>query len=454
MKWQTKKPAKKYRGKKRTVKKTTYKYSYIMASNSFAIKTKVKNTCSSHTYNAATCTSPKTCSKCGTTEGSALGHNWGAWYVDKPATTSAEGAEKRTCARCGYKETRSIPKITNITPTTVNPEVLKSNPYKGWDDDPYAIGSTVTVWAGIKTRTFKKTYKNYWESQTDSEAMALTDDSLLCYYQDVDGKWTYGGESRYNKSGARFNLDCFGSYDTTKDGGGCYMVKIYNCDYSKLEVIPESYPVPEETYTNERSPKKTTVLYYKKNNSRIAMAPSDGSIYKIFNDSAGTKIGIVIPFYTHASSGTGLGFYTDIFKFTIKYDGQIIGTINADSTQCYWNKNWTVDTCGGMSPVRKVAWDIAREAIPKGQESGDLATDLTTICRYLENTTKYSKDKYVYYNGDPLFTMNCAGSAIVLETYAFFKYNEYGFVTPRGGDDNHKSYSPMSMPESNCNVYN
>ena len=43
------------------------------------------NTTCSHVYNAATCTEPQTCSKCGATKGSALGH-----------TTSTS-----TCTRCG-----------------------------------------------------------------------------------------------------------------------------------------------------------------------------------------------------------------------------------------------------------------------------------------------------------------------------------------------------------------
>ncbi|MBQ6662996.1 MAG: bacterial Ig-like domain-containing protein, partial [Firmicutes bacterium] len=39
-----------------------------------------------------------------------LGHDWGSWKVVKEATESAEGEGARTCARCGEKETRVIPK--------------------------------------------------------------------------------------------------------------------------------------------------------------------------------------------------------------------------------------------------------------------------------------------------------------------------------------------------------
>lgn len=36
-----------------------------------------------HERTDATCTEPKVCSKCGETEGDALGHSWGSWKVEK-----------------------------------------------------------------------------------------------------------------------------------------------------------------------------------------------------------------------------------------------------------------------------------------------------------------------------------------------------------------------------------
>lgn len=47
-----------------------------------------------HTWVAATCTEPKTCSECGATEGEPLGHDWEEATCIKP----------RTCKRCGYVE--------------------------------------------------------------------------------------------------------------------------------------------------------------------------------------------------------------------------------------------------------------------------------------------------------------------------------------------------------------
>ncbi len=54
-------------------------------------------TCS-HTYKNATCTTPKTCTKCGTTEGKALGHSY------KNATCTAP----KTCSRCGVTDGKAL----------------------------------------------------------------------------------------------------------------------------------------------------------------------------------------------------------------------------------------------------------------------------------------------------------------------------------------------------------
>ena len=52
----------------------------------------------SHNWSAATCTAPKTCSKCGETEGKELGHSWG------DATCTAP----KTCSVCGTTEGKEL----------------------------------------------------------------------------------------------------------------------------------------------------------------------------------------------------------------------------------------------------------------------------------------------------------------------------------------------------------
>ena len=55
------------------------------------------NVCS-HNWKAATCTTPKTCSKCGETSGNALGHTW----------KSASCTHPKTCSKCGRTDGNTL----------------------------------------------------------------------------------------------------------------------------------------------------------------------------------------------------------------------------------------------------------------------------------------------------------------------------------------------------------
>lgn len=68
-----------------------------------------------HSGGTANCTQQAVCTICGTAYGDldANGHDWGAWAVTTPATTSAAGVETRVCKRNkSHTETRDIPKLT------------------------------------------------------------------------------------------------------------------------------------------------------------------------------------------------------------------------------------------------------------------------------------------------------------------------------------------------------
>lgn len=56
-----------------------------------------------HEWAEATCTEPKTCTKCGETKGEAIGHKWEEATVDRP----------KTCSVCGLTE--GEPKEMNVT---------------------------------------------------------------------------------------------------------------------------------------------------------------------------------------------------------------------------------------------------------------------------------------------------------------------------------------------------
>ena len=60
-----------------------------------------------HSYAAATCTKPKTCTACGATSGSANGHSYSS-KVTTAATCTSAGVRTYTCSACSDKYTESI----------------------------------------------------------------------------------------------------------------------------------------------------------------------------------------------------------------------------------------------------------------------------------------------------------------------------------------------------------
>lgn len=63
-----------------------------------------------HKWTEATCTEPKTCERCGETEGTALGHTFSEYTVAKEPTCTENGSKEAVCSVCGYKITEDIPK--------------------------------------------------------------------------------------------------------------------------------------------------------------------------------------------------------------------------------------------------------------------------------------------------------------------------------------------------------
>ena len=58
-----------------------------------------------HSWIAATCTAPKKCSVCGATEGSALGHSFTNYISDNNATCTTDGTKTAKCDRCSVTNT-------------------------------------------------------------------------------------------------------------------------------------------------------------------------------------------------------------------------------------------------------------------------------------------------------------------------------------------------------------
>ncbi len=58
-----------------------------------------------HTWDAATCTTPKTCSKCGETMGKELGHSYTNYTSNNDATCTVDGTKTAQCDNCTEKNT-------------------------------------------------------------------------------------------------------------------------------------------------------------------------------------------------------------------------------------------------------------------------------------------------------------------------------------------------------------
>ena len=137
------------------------------------------NVCS-HNWKTATCTMPKTCSKCGETSGNALGHTW----------KSASCTQPKTCSECGEKEGNALGHTTTTGICT------RCNVRQGWTKSEVQslikvysvfvdeINSTGGVdmkiaWENTSTKTIKYVYFTV-------EAYNAVDDKVYCEIGDYN----------------------------------------------------------------------------------------------------------------------------------------------------------------------------------------------------------------------------------------------------------------------------
>lgn len=73
-----------------------------------------RGTAKGHTWKEATCTEPKTCTACGKTEGEALGHEEGDWEVTETDMISATKVLKKYCVVCGEELKRKTQDIDTL----------------------------------------------------------------------------------------------------------------------------------------------------------------------------------------------------------------------------------------------------------------------------------------------------------------------------------------------------
>ena len=125
-----------------------------------------------HTFSDATCTSPKTCSVCGKTEGNALGHSWSDATCTAPKTCSVCGAtegsalghsyENGNCSRCGQADPNN--KVAAYLAGVMNDWSTTSLPLYGSD----GITGSVTIELSAGTYKFKIVHNGTWYGNSGS----------------------------------------------------------------------------------------------------------------------------------------------------------------------------------------------------------------------------------------------------------------------------------------------
>ena len=91
-----------------------------------------------HTWTAASCTAPRTCSVCSATDGNPLGHDWSDWTVTNEATCTEKGEKTRSCKRdgCDATETREIAALGHTEGKAVRENVVPATKdHKGSYDE-------------------------------------------------------------------------------------------------------------------------------------------------------------------------------------------------------------------------------------------------------------------------------------------------------------------------------
>ena len=115
-----------------------------------------------HEWVDATCTAPKTCSKCQETEGEALGHTEGEWELTETDVVNTVEISKKCCTVCGTeldsKETK-IDKLHDDTFFLFSPEqffqrlekildLISDNDYRFEISDEFSFFYTQNIFCG------------------------------------------------------------------------------------------------------------------------------------------------------------------------------------------------------------------------------------------------------------------------------------------------------------------
>ena len=289
---------------------------------------------------------------------------------------------------------------------------------------PVPERKTVTSYTGKQRDIYRIPGEDFWRYVSNDAKVT----SLASIDRTVDGEFGSESSRMIQYHGATFNAT---EIANAKPQDYAVSVSMYNGDTNKftLELENGVYISGMNTYkeVGNHQYNQTVVYYYFKDGHPIAEPYHDGTfVYK--TETSGNITTKKFFVYNGATDvGAALGIWAPTFKVYVKYDGKLIETINIDTASTEGHPEWTTQTCNGMSPWRKVALDLADTAIKaKGGSTGNINTDLHLIRDYLEETYAYGQNLDAY---GATFCMKCNMGALVLETYAVYRYGKYGFAS-------------------------
>lgn len=413
-KWQTKKPAKKYRGKKKTLKKTEYKYSNASPKKTTTTKT----------------------------------HTWDKGKVTKQPTTTKTGIRTYTCTKCGKTKTSEIPKIEERKSEN-NDDGDVVTPLEGTQ------AKTVTDYLGVK-RTL--TWDDDFSGWLSDDGLLIFSGDMIRYDRTVAGEFTISGGSVMVQTGGS---DSATFYKKELNGSGTESIDLENTtssmrndmdqrfglrmfggDPSKLTYEVDHNIEQVNTYTQTEG-----ILQFKPITRQYITASNGTYLQRVLQMEVGKLL------YPHDTAiygfncmlmspdrSVGCGFSNESVTISIKYAGKKVGEIT-------WSPFGKTSSVNGMTPNRALAWRIAQEAIAANGGKKDYYTDMRWIQDYIANN--YSYGQTVTGDGGASFSMGCEGGALVLETYSIKEYGTYGFngygrKNPK--EETHTSFNLNSDP--------
>ena len=176
-----------------------------------------------HNWKDATCVAPKTCTKCGATEGTSLGHNFSNATCTDPKTCSRCGITEGTtldhnyvngsCSACGAKDpnyTVIVPPVVDVRQATLSfdDEILVNMYYTISDTTNVKEHGILVFNTNPGTAAFDKADEVYLGSATDDMFIATTDgiaakkmgdDRYYCVYSELDnGEYVYSRVVQYS----------------------------------------------------------------------------------------------------------------------------------------------------------------------------------------------------------------------------------------------------------------